>query len=124
MEDAFSAHESAGPVTEPGHRPRARRPVPVSRARRPAHAPGWISGGRTRPRGRDPVPDGSAGPSAAQVREYFTAGVRLAWVIDPATRMVHMHGGQGEFRSLAAGDVLAGDDALPGFALPVDEGFE
>ena len=56
--------------------------------------------------------------------EYLAAGVRLAWVIDPATRTVHVHPASGEPRSLAAGEILAGADVLPGFALPLDEIFE
>ena len=56
--------------------------------------------------------------------EYLAAGVRLAWVIDPAARTVRVHTARGEPRALAAGDVLGGDDVLPGFALPVDEIFE
>ena len=55
--------------------------------------------------------------------EYFAAGVRLAWVIDPASRTVHVHRDRGEPRSFAAGDALAGDDVLPGFVLPIDEVF-
>ena len=56
--------------------------------------------------------------------EYFAAGVRLAWVIDPATRTVRVHPAHGEPRTLAAGDVLTGDDVLPGFLLPTQEVFE
>lgn len=56
--------------------------------------------------------------------EYFAAGVRLAWVIDPATRTVRVHRPSGDVRSVAAGEIIAGDDVLPGFVLPVDEVFE
>ena len=56
--------------------------------------------------------------------EYLAAGVRLAWVIDPAARTVHVHPASGEPRSLAAGDILAGAGVLPGFALPLDEIFK
>ena len=56
--------------------------------------------------------------------EYFAAGVRLAWVIDPATRTVRVHRPSGDVRSATAGEVIAGDDVLPGFVLPVDEVFE
>ena len=56
--------------------------------------------------------------------EYLAAGVRLAWVIDPAARTVHVHPASGEPRSLAAGEILAGAGVLPGFALPLDEIFE
>ena len=56
--------------------------------------------------------------------EYFAAGVRIAWVIDPATRTVRVHRSRGEPGKLAAGEVIAGEDVLPGFELPVDEVFE
>ncbi len=56
--------------------------------------------------------------------EYFAAGVRLVWVIDPATRSVQVHHGRGEPLSLASGAVVTGEDVLPGFALPVDDIFE
>jgi Uma2 family endonuclease len=56
--------------------------------------------------------------------EYFAAGVRLAWVIDPATRTVRVHQARGETRSLGAGDVLSGADVLPGFELPIQDVFE
>ena len=56
--------------------------------------------------------------------EYFAAGVRLVWVIDPATRTVQVHHGRGEPLSLASGAVVTGEDMLPGFALPVDDIFE
>ena len=56
--------------------------------------------------------------------EYFAAGVRLVWVIDPATRTVQVHHGRGEPLSLAPGAVLTGEDVLPGFELPVDDIFE
>ena len=59
-----------------------------------------------------------------KLHEYFTAGVRMAWVIDPATRTVRVHRPGCESRSVAAGEVIAGDHVLPGFVLPVDEVFE
>ena len=56
--------------------------------------------------------------------EYFAAGVRMAWVVDPVTRTVRVHRPGGDVRSVAAGEVMAGEDVLPGFVLPVDEVFE
>ena len=56
--------------------------------------------------------------------EYIAAGVRTAWVIDPATRAVRVHRPDGDVRSFAAGEIVAGEDVLPGFELPVDEVFE
>ena len=56
--------------------------------------------------------------------EYFAAGVRQVWVIDPATRTVRVHTGRDEPVSLAPGALLTGGDVLPGFELPVDDIFE
>lgn len=56
--------------------------------------------------------------------EYFAAGVRMAWVIDPATRTVHVHRPGGDVTSFAAGEIVAGEDVLPGFEVPVDAVFE
>ena len=56
--------------------------------------------------------------------EYFAAAVRMAWVIEPATRTVRVHRPGGEVRTFAAGEVIAGEGVLPGFELPVDEVFE
>lgn len=59
-----------------------------------------------------------------KLEEYYTAGVRLAWVIDPAARTVHVHRARREPRSLTGDSVLTGDDVLPGFALPIHEVIE
>jgi Uma2 family endonuclease len=59
-----------------------------------------------------------------KLREYFALGVRLVWVADPATRTVLAYRSLTDVRELGAGDTLAGDDVLPGFAVPVAELFE
>ena len=59
-----------------------------------------------------------------KLREYFAAGVLVAWVVDPAESAVRVHAAHGEPRRLAAGDVLSGGNILPGLELPVDEVFE
>ena len=56
--------------------------------------------------------------------EYFASGVRLAWVVDPAERVVHVHDGRLEPRRFVPGDVLSGGGVLPGLELAVDEVFE
>ena len=56
--------------------------------------------------------------------EYFAAGVRLVWVIDPAARTVQVHRERDEPLSLAPGEVVTGEDVLPGFELTVDDVFE
>ena len=59
-----------------------------------------------------------------ELDEYFAAGVRLVWVIDPATRTVQVHHGRGEPLSLASGAVVTGEAVLPGFEVPVADIFE
>jgi Uma2 family endonuclease len=60
---------------------------------------------------------------ARKLTEYFTAGARLAWVVDPKSRTVRVHTSAQEFSVAGAGDVLDGGDVLPGFRLPVREIF-
>lgn len=70
----------------------------------------------------------SAGNTKAEIerklREYFTAGVRLAWVMDPDSRTVRVHTGPTEFRLLREEEALDGGQVLPGFRLAVREWFE
>jgi Uma2 family endonuclease len=70
----------------------------------------------------------SAGNTKAEMerklREYFEAGVRLVWLIDPKTRTVVVHTSPKASTKLSAGETLDGGDVLPGFALPLAELFE
>ena len=59
-----------------------------------------------------------------KLREYFAAGGRLAWVVDPDVCVVQVHAAQGETGRFVSGDVLTGADVLPGLELPVDDVFE
>jgi Uma2 family endonuclease len=60
-----------------------------------------------------------------KLREYFEAGVRVAWMVDPRSRAVRVHTGPAEEQStlLAVGDELDGGDVLPGFSVAVLELF-
>lgn len=51
--------------------------------------------------------------------EYFRAGVRLAWIIDPRTKTVRVHRSENESALLGIEDALDGGDVLPGFTLPI-----
>lgn len=55
--------------------------------------------------------------------EYFDAGVRLVWEINPRTRTVAVYTGAEQFNTLAEFQTLDGGDVLPGFALPLRELF-
>ncbi len=50
-----------------------------------------------------------------KVGEYLQAGVRLVWVIDPATRSAAVYRSLTDVRHVADADELAGDDVVAGF---------
>jgi Uma2 family endonuclease len=55
-----------------------------------------------------------------KLRDYFRAGVRLVWVIDPQTRSVAVHAADGPIQAwLEEGATLDGGEVLPGFAVPL-----
>ncbi len=55
---------------------------------------------------------------ARKLAEYFAAGTRLAWVVDPKTETVRVHRAPRKFVVLRAGDVLDGGDVIPGLQHP------
>jgi Uma2 family endonuclease len=55
--------------------------------------------------------------------EYFRAGVRLVWEIDPRARAVRASTSEAAFTDLTAADALDGAPALPGFTLPLSQLF-
>ncbi len=55
--------------------------------------------------------------------EYFAAGTRLAWVVDPKTETVRVHREPRKFIVLRVGDVLDGGDVIPGLRIPVQDLF-
>lgn len=50
-----------------------------------------------------------------KVTEYFRAGVRLVWLIDPETRSARVYTSADQCDSLDQNGVLDGRDVLPGF---------
>ena len=55
--------------------------------------------------------------------EYFGAGVRLVWVVDPKKPTVRVHASADPSVLLEEGQSLDGGDVLPGFALSLEEIF-
>lgn len=56
--------------------------------------------------------------------EYFLAGTRLAWVVDPARRIAVVYvSADNPLATLTDKQSLDGGDVLPGFALPLSELF-
>jgi Uma2 family endonuclease len=64
------------------------------------------------------------GEMALKVREYFLAGVRLVWLIDPRKRLVRVYTAPDQSTRLTERDSLDGGDVLPGLRLPVRRLFE
>lgn len=56
-----------------------------------------------------------------KVDEYFGAGVRLIWIVNPEKRTVIIHRPDGTVTKLTAKDALDGEDVVPG--CPVHEFF-
>ena len=61
---------------------------------------------------------------ARKLREYFAAGSRLAWVVEPKPQTGRVHTAPDEFVVLGVDDWLDGGSVLPGFRLAVRELFE
>ena len=60
---------------------------------------------------------------ARKLGDYFRAGVRLVWLVEPKTRTVRVYTAADRFTVLKPGQVLDGGDVLPGFTVRVDELF-
>ena len=56
-------------------------------------------------------------------REYFAAGVRLVWLVDPATRTISVFSSLEDRSALTASGTLDGNAVLPGFSLAVRDLF-
>jgi Uma2 family endonuclease len=70
-----------------------------------------------------PAPSNGAGEIVRTVRISLAAGVRLVWIVDPLSRTVAVHHPDRTARMPVEGEVLDGEDVVPGFALPVAEVF-
>ncbi len=58
-----------------------------------------------------------------KLREYFKAGVRLVWLIDPATRTAEAYTSPRKKTIITADQALDGGTVLPGFRLSLQELF-
>ena len=58
-----------------------------------------------------------------KLREYFQAGTKLVWLVDPPTQSVAAYTGPDTFTTLQASDTIDGGAALPGFSASVAEFF-
>lgn len=58
-----------------------------------------------------------------KIGEYFVAGTRLIWVVDPASRTVRVLTSINNRRLLSESETLDGGEVLPGFTLPIADIF-
>jgi Uma2 family endonuclease len=58
-----------------------------------------------------------------KLREYFQAGVRLVWTIEPKTRTARAYTAPGEGTEIGPDGSLLGGEVLPGFVLPLAQLF-
>jgi Uma2 family endonuclease len=97
----------------------------VSAARLPREGigPGWM---RATP---DLVvevlsPSETAAELEDKVDDYRTAGTRLFWIVDPATRTVSVRATGDPERRLTESETIDGGDVLPGFTFAIARLFE
>jgi len=55
--------------------------------------------------------------------EYFDAGVRLVWMVDPETQTVAVHTAANDFKLFERSETIDGGSVLPGFVLPLEDLF-
>ncbi len=58
-----------------------------------------------------------------KLREYFQAGVRLVWYIEPKSRTALAYTAVEEWTEIGPNDSLLGGEVLPGFELPLAQLF-
>jgi Uma2 family endonuclease len=60
---------------------------------------------------------------AEKAKEYFAAGARLVWVVNPKLKIVTVYRSPSNVITLTEEDTLDGGDVIPGFQCPIAELF-
>jgi Uma2 family endonuclease len=60
-------------------------------------------------------PEDQPGEVSAKIGEWLSAGVKLAWVLDPDRRTAHVHRPDGSLSLIDVDGALEGESVLPGF---------
>lgn len=68
-------------------------------------------------------PSNSAAEILEKVADYLRSGSRLVWVLDPEAERVTIYRSRGDVRVVEVGDLLEGEDVLPGFRLELEDVF-
>ena len=69
-------------------------------------------------------PSNTKGEMARKRREYFSAGTRIVWEVEPETRIVRVYSDADTFTTVDEQGTLSGGDVLPGFTLSVKKWFD
>ena len=69
-------------------------------------------------------PSERRGRLAEKIAQYFAAGTRLVWVIEPKERTAVVYHAPDDARVLRPGDELEGEDVVPGFRCRLQDLFE
>jgi Uma2 family endonuclease len=69
-------------------------------------------------------PDDRKSDVITKVKEYLSAGVDRVWVVDSKLQTILAYRSMEEVQQLKAGDVLADEELLPGFRLPLADLFK
>jgi len=59
-----------------------------------------------------------------RLKDFFSSGTRLAWIIDPDAQRVEICRSLTERRWISGEDFLEGEDLLPGFRYPIADFFK
>jgi Uma2 family endonuclease len=62
-------------------------------------------------------PSDTSSAMQAKVLDYLQAGTSLVWIVDPSARTVTVYRPDGSAALLREGDLLVGEDVLPGFSI-------
>ena len=65
----------------------------------------------------------TAAEIARKIAEYFAAGTRLVWIVNPKTQSVRVNTSPRKAVTLGIDDVLDGGEVLPGLKIPVRDVF-
>jgi Uma2 family endonuclease len=68
-------------------------------------------------------PGNTRGEMERKLLDYFKAGAKMVWLIDPETRSAQMHAGDAEVVRLGEAEALTCESVLPGFSLQLRELF-
>jgi Uma2 family endonuclease len=58
-----------------------------------------------------------------KIEQYFAAGARMVWIVDPQSKSVTVHPSADRSHTISLDGSLDGGDVLPGLRLPVPELF-